>query len=302
MTYTFDAAGTKKNTCDGLGGLAAFMASQGAAGMLPPPFNSIAGAVGTSMFADKLTSAKITYADTGQVAAELAGGAGKVSGAIKGEQGVSLEASVQENKVTDPNGQSHVERERILTATLYQNGSGEVSASLAPSSLPLGSIGGSLAGSTEASLTYSISKDKLNAGLKQALTATVTLGSFPGVLNSLPEPARGMIQSRLGGIPQAHQGSVSLEIARNMQDLASLGSALDAELEKGSGATAAGVWNAIKAYLNNPAAVNTTLTVKATITETILGIKGSISETEVNAGAEINVSRGQEIVLYTGKL
>src|SRR5262249_543369 len=82
LTYTFDAT-ADKTTCDGLGGLTAFLASQGAAALLPAPFSNLAAAGGQAAFADKLTSAKVTYAGTGSIAAKAGGGPGGASGSAR---------------------------------------------------------------------------------------------------------------------------------------------------------------------------------------------------------------------------
>ena len=279
LTYTFDAT-ADKTTCDGLGGLTAFLASQGAAALLPEPFSALAAAGGQAAFADKLTSAKMTYAETGSVSAT--GGPGSVSAKL--EEGVSIESR------TDEKGKS-------LTATLFQSLSGEGSLKFAPEGISLAKIGGSLGGRQELAITYNITQDNLDATFKQALTGSVTLSVFAGMTGGLPAPVRDRVQRILGCLPGANEATVSFELSQTVANLRALAMALDAELNKGSAATAEGVWNAISDFLKNPDNLIVQFSAKLVLTEKVLGVNVSASQGGTGGSVDVGISRGQEIVL-----
>lgn len=285
LTYTFNA-GRDKSPCDGLGGLTAFLATQGAATMLPAPFSSLAGAGGQAAFSDHLTSAKFTTADTGSVSLKGGGGGAELSAGLKAERGVSIEAKTEDD------------RSRSLTATLFQGVTGEAALNFAPEGIGLGSIGGSLGGRQELAIIYNLTQDKLDASFKQGLSGSATLGSFAAMVGRLPAVVREPIRARLRSLPDATEASVSFELSNNVKNLSALGRALDSELNKGSGASAVGVWNAVSAFVRNKDNCFTEFSAKLTLTEKVLGVKASVSTPEqVNVGAELGVTRGQEIIL-----
>ena len=284
LTYTFDAL-ADKTTCDGLGGLTAFLASQGAAMLLPPPFSTLAAAGGQFAFADKLTSAKITAAQTGSASVKAGAGGADVSLGIKGEAGVSLEA-----KKDDKGNKS-------LTLTLFQGLSGEAAASFAPEKIGLGKIGAGVGGRQELAITYNFTLDTTDATFKQALTGSVTLGVFAGMTGGLPGFVRQQVQRLLTCLPSANEAVVSFELSNNLANLAELAAAIDTELNKGSGATSAGVWNAVSEFLKKSDNSFIQFSAKLTLTENVLGVKGSGSAEGASVDVGVNVSRGQEIVL-----
>jgi len=279
LTYTFDAT-ADKTTCDGLGGLTAFLASQGAAALLPEPFSALAAAGGQAAFADKLTSAKMTFAETGSISAK----GGPASASAKLEEGVSLESR------TDEKGKS-------LTATLFQSLSGEGSLKFAPGDISLAKIGGSLGGRQELAITYNITQENLDATFKQALTGSVTLGVFAGMSGGLPAPVRDRVQRLLGCLPGANEATVSFELSQTVANLRALALALDTELNKGSAATAQGVWNAISDFVKNPDNLIVQFSAKLTLTEKVLGVNVSASQGGTGGSVDLGISRGQEIVL-----
>lgn len=287
LTYAFDAT-ADKTTCDGLGGLTAFLATQGAAAMLPPPFSTLAAAGGQAAFADKLVSAKITHASTGSLSAK--GGAGGAEGSLglKGESGASLEAK------RDATGKS-------LVLTLFQALSGEGALSFAPEGVGLAKLGASLGGRQELAITYSITQDALNAAFKQALSGSATLSVFAGMLGALPPAVREPVRRMLACLPDANEATVSFELSNNVVNLAALATALDAELNKGAGATAGGVWDAVSGFLKDKANAYIEFSAKLALTEKVLGVKASGSSgsgaDQVSVGGEAVVSRGQEIVI-----
>lgn len=288
LTYMFDAT-ADKSSCDGLGGLTAFLASQGAAAMLPAPFSHLAAAGGQAAFSSRLRSAKVTMADTASVSAKLGKGAATASGSVSAESGVSLESAVADDN------------SRSITATLFQALSGELAVNFAPEGIALGKLSGGLGGRQQLAITYNITQDKLDAGFKQALSGSVTLGTFAGMVGSLPAPVREQVRRMLACLPDANNASVSFELSNNIVNLAALAQALDVELNKGKRASAAGVWDAVSVFLRNKENCYIEFSAKLTLTEKMLGVKASASSgggpDAVSGGAEMAISRGQEIVL-----
>ncbi len=287
LTYTFKAGGDK-TTCDGLGGLTALLASQGAASLLPEPFSGLAAAGGQAAFADKLTSAKVTVAETGKVSGDIGLGTGaKGSGSIEVQRGASLESKT----LNDP------AKSKVLTATLFQGVTGEAAASFAPGGIGLSKIGGSLGARQELAISYNITLDAVSAGFKQALNGSVTLGGFAGVIGGLPEPLRGALQRRMACVPDANEATVAFELSQNIANLQTLAVALDKELDKGTAASAAGVWDAVSDFLNNKDNSYIEFGATMTLTEKVLGVKASGSAGEVGGGVEVTINRGTQIVL-----
>ena len=283
LTYTFDAT-ADKTTCDGLGGLTAFLASQGAAALLPAPFSNLAAAGGQAAFADKLTSAKVTLAQTGSVSLKGGGGGVDASLSAKAENGVSLESR------NDEKGKS-------LTATLFQSVSGEGAVSFAPDKIGLGKVAGGLGGRQELAIIYNITLDNTDATFKQSLTGSVTLSTFAGMAGSLPAPVRTQVQRLLVCLPGANEATVSFELSNNLVNLRALAVAIDTELNKGSGASASSVWDAISGYLKNSDNSFIQFSAKLNLTEKVLGVKASGGAEGVSGGVDVTISRGQEIVL-----
>lgn len=280
LTYTFDAT-ADKTTCDGLGGLTAFLASQGAAILLPPPFSELMATGGRAAFADKLTSAKMTISDKASLKAK----AGSLSGAASVEEGVSIEAKTGDDK------------SKSLIATIFQILSGELAAEFAPGGIGLSKVGAGLSGRQELRLAYNITQDKLDASLKQALTGSATLGVFAGMAGNLPEPLKELVRKILLCLPGATEGVVSFELSSNIVNLQELAAAVDTELNKGSGASAAGVWAAVSGFLKNRDNSYLEFSAKLTLTEKILNVKATGSGDGASGSAELGINRGQEIVL-----
>lgn len=284
LTYLFDADPARKSTCDGLGGLSAFLASQGAAALLPAPFSHLAAAGGQAAFQDKLASAKMTYANTGGVSAKGSVGPAKGSAGVKMESGASLEAK------TDGKSKS-------IVLTLFQGLSGEGAISFVPDGIGLAKVSASLGGRQELGITYNITLDMANASFKQSLSGSATLGTFAGMLDSLPPAIRDPIRQRIPCLPNANEATVSFELSNNVANLRALAQALDSELNKGSGATAAGVWELVGGFLKDKNNSYIEFSAKLSLTEKVLGVNASASGDGVSGSAELSVTRGQEIEL-----
>ncbi len=283
LTYTFDAT-ADKTTCDGLGGLTAFLATQGAAALLPAPFSNLAAAGGQAAFADKLTSAKITGSQTGSVSLKGGAGGADLSLGAKAESGVSLESR------NDEKGKS-------FTLTLFESLSGDVAANFAPEKIGLGKIGAGLAGRQELAIIYNLTLDSTDATFKQSLTGSVTLGAFAGMTGSLPASVRQQVQRLLVCLPGANEATVSFELSNNLANLSALAAAIDSELNKGSAATASGIWDAVSGYLKNSDNSFIQFSAKLNLTEKVLGVKAGGSAVGVSGSVDVSRTRGQEIVL-----
>jgi hypothetical protein len=204
-TYTFDASA--KNTCDGLGGLATFLGAHGAATVLPQPFATMARGATAAAFSGNLSSLKVTNAVTGKlVAGADIAGLGKVGTELGGEAGVTV--GMEKVERTDEATKKKV-KDTVLSATLYLTASGKGATELVPGGLPLfkGEVSGTA--TNEASISYNLGTDKVDAGLKQTLAAGYSLAGFGGLMTSLPGGARAAINRVLaqhGIAPDSHEG------------------------------------------------------------------------------------------------
>jgi hypothetical protein len=152
--------------------------------------------------------------------------------------------------------------------------------------------------------------DALNGKFKQSLSGSITIGLTSGLeaaVNQLPsvirEKARGQLQSVLKSVNMTDvtEASVGFEMATVVDNLASLASALDSELNKGEGASATGVWNAVSSFIKNPANCYTEYNAKLSLTEKVIGAKAGFKTPEQLSGSgEASLSRGQEIKLAEG--
>jgi hypothetical protein len=161
----------------------------------------------------------------------------------------------------------------------------------------LGKVGVGLAGRQELAITYNIVLDNTDASFKQSLTGSVTLGTFAGMTGSLPEAVRTQVQRLLVCLPGANEATVSFELSNNLLNLRELALAIDTELNKGSAASASGVWDALSGYLKNSDTSFLQFSAKLNLTEKVLGVKASGSADGVSGGVDISLNRGQEIVL-----
>lgn len=303
-TYEFDGTASQQNTCDGLGGLAAFLGAHGASAVLPQPFSAMASGAATSAFAGNLKSVTATWADTGKIAAEAEmEGVGKVSAEATTESGVQVgmenkaRTNADGSEVKGPDGKPI--KDRILSAKLYRTLGGQLAGEFCPGGLSILKAAGGVSGTGECNISYNMGKDEVDASLKLGVTASVTLGGFPGVLNTLPGPARGAIQAKLAERnigPDTHEGTISLECAAQLSNLRELAIAIDAELTKGDGASAGGVWSAIKNYVKNKFSL--VLTAKAVFTEKILGAGVKADDGKgTGGGVSVSIGRTTEIKL-----
>jgi hypothetical protein len=169
--------------------------------------------------------------------------------------------------------------------------------SFAPEGIGLGKVGAGLGGRQELAIIYNITRDNLDATFKQALTGSVTLGVFAGMTGGLPAPVRERVQRLLACLPGANEATVSFELSQNIVNLRALALAIDAELNKGSAATATGVWDAVSGFLTKKDNSFVQFSAKLSLTEKVLGVKASGSADQASVGGELTISRGQNIVL-----
>jgi hypothetical protein len=168
----------------------------------------------------------------------------------------------------------------------------------------------SLGGKSELSISYNMSNDSVNGAFKQSLSGSVTIGLTGGIqsaVSRLPSILRDPVQAKLGAalasvsMSDVTEASVSFELASNVDNLATLAASIDAELSKGNGASAAGIWSAVSSFVKNPANCYTSYSASLSLTEKVLGVKAGVKTPEqVSAGGEASLSRGQEIKLAEG--
>lgn len=303
--YTFDASASKRNSCDGLGGLTAFIGGLGGASLLPAPFGPLAqGAVG-ALFEDKAT-VSATWADSGKaaLAADFAGL--KVGKEVSAERGITVgtervdRKDKDDKKVVGPDGK--VIQDVVLFAKLYQQLAGKQALELVPNGLMLFKGEAGAQGTAEVQIRYNLGKDEVDAAMKQAIQMGVTLAAFPSVKHRLPGAAIAAIDAKLASLgvtTELYEGALTIELSNDITDMRELAQAIGAELDKGDGASAGGIWEAIKGFMKKR--MKTTLSVKLKITDKLLGVKIEGGDgKQSKGGVNIEVKKGQEFQLYSG--
>lgn len=297
VVYEFDASPAKANTCAGLGGLAALLVSQGAGAMLPQPFGAMAQNAGNFIAAENMKSAKMSVS---QVVA------GKVEGEAEGVGGGELSGSA-EMGVSGGMERDEESGAMVMTASVFQKGSVEGELKLEPQGFALGSIGGGVESEAELQISYDTGKDEVDAEFTNKAGAKVALGGIRNLLGAIPGPVRGIVEPKLNeyGISgSTHDGEIGVELEAKITNLRGLASAIDGELSKGSGATATGLWTAVKAWYAQ--ARQTTYKVELTATEKVLEaeVGGAAGEGPERVSGTVGVAatRGLKTTLASGTI
>ena len=290
VVYEFDASPAKANSCAGLGGLAALLVSQGAGAILPQPFGSMAQSAGSFIAAENLKSAKMELAQTvGASASAEAEGVGGGEIKAEGEAGVSV-------------GMERADGQTTMTASLFQRGSVEGELKLEPHGFALASIGGSISSEAELEVGYNTTTEVVSADFTTKAGASVALGGIRNLLAAIPGAVRGIVEPKLNeyGISGAtHDGEIGVEL-ESTTDLAALATAIDGELSKGRGATATGLWTAVKTWYAQSR--TTTYKVELTATEKVLAAEISGGGDGVKATAGVEATRGLTTELASGTI
>lgn len=306
LTYTFDAT-ADKTTCDGLGGLAAFLGGQGMAAVLPKPFSELAGGLNANAFADKLTSAKLTLANVAGGVLDLkAGPAGMVQLAAAMESGVSVEKKREAKKDAagnDVKKDGKVVMEDIYAATLFQTISGKAGLAIAAGPVPLFNAALGASGGTTLGLNYNVQADSLSASMDTTLAGSFDFAGFAGADSLLPEGATGLAKLLPKLEREAQTGQVSAEAKFTVAagDLRKLAGALDTHFDTTPTTTAAEVWEIVRTYVGKNVKTTGSLLIKATVTERAMGLNGALNDGKgTGAGIEAELARGKETVIYDG--
>ena len=297
VVYEFDASPAKANTCAGLGGLSALLVSQGAGAILPQPFGAMAQNAGSFIAAENMKSAKMSVAQVlaGKVEGEAEGvGGGELSGSVEAGVSAGMERDEESGAM-------------VMTASLFQKGAVEGELKLEPAGFALGSIGGGIEAEAELEISYDTGKDEVDASFTNKAGAKVALGGIRNFLGAIPGPIRGLVEPKLNeyGISgSTHDGEIGVEIEAAINNLRGLASAIDGELSKGSGATATGLWTAVKTWYAQ--ARETTYKVELTATEKVLaaelgGAAGQGPE-RVAGTVGVEATRGLKTTLASGNI
>jgi hypothetical protein len=291
MAYLFDASAGKDTTCDGLGGLTAFLGAQGLSGVLPPPFGMIAGQAVTSSYAENLTSCIVTLLEYGKASVNLKQeGVGGLEAAIKGQAGVALEHTKDEKEGW------------IDTATLSESVGASIAAKLAtggPMPLSLGGEAGVTA-TLFAKMKYAESTEKitaLGAGGKLALSLDLDPVKVQAIF---PTSVAGQIvQTITPYVNVGAKGSLEVEASYEVQDVQNLILALDTYFNEtpASAVNTDGLFKIVNDYLAS-AQIKEELKVKLNTERSIA--KGAVAAegTEIGGSMSVELTEHHSKTIY----
>ena len=290
MTFDFDASEGKDSTCDGLGGLSAFLAAQGLGHTLPAPFGNLITGGAESAYAENVSSCVFTLAEYGQASVDVKkDGVGGLNAAIKGEASVSLEQKKDEaGNWTDT---------ATLTVSLGLDGAAELA--LKGGDAINMKLAAGVSGSLFAKLSYSQKDDKISA-LSAGASAKGTVAlSKPAIAGLLPPAIMSQIESALGPyLAGAVNGTLAVTATISVDNLHDLIGKLDSYFENPTAVNTDGVMQIVRSHLENPANVTKSVTVTVTTTKTLAGAKVTAGGGGVSGTGGVSIEENQTKVLY----
>lgn len=290
MGYTFYLDPAKDKTCDGLGGLVAFLGAQGLTHVLPLPFNAMASGAVEGSYAERLTSCIVTLAQYGKASVNLKkDGIGGLEAAIKGENKVSAERKLDEKKGW------------VDSATISESIGVTLAAKLAAGGdlkLKLGAEGG-LTGTLYAKLEYLEEKGVINAlsaGAKLAFSLEADPTKIQSVLPpSVAGPVLASVQPYLSS-PQT--AGLEVEAAYSVEDLDELIKSLDAYFnDPKADVTTDGLVNLVSDYMAK-AKIKMELKVKLKTTRVLASAKVGIDAKEAGGKAGLELAEHHTRTIY----
>ena len=283
LIFNFSVDPEKDKTCDGLGGLVAFTATQGAAMSMPPPFSVMGGGGGAAMFADKLVGGSVTLSTGGSLS--IGGNVGPVGG----DAGVEVEQSAEMAWQQGEDGANE------YSLTLSSGASGSVSASLKKAFKVSGNVGCS----SQISAKYNTKTDAVSAGLKSSVSASVSLATAPMVLSSFPSPIAELVQAALDAMPQVKeladydQSTLKIEMSSSVDVAERVTAAVEGEIAKGEGANAQSLWDQADQWIENLTTTQTkSLSVTLAFVENVLTVKGGIKSKGAGVEGSASIKSG----------
>lgn len=293
LIFNFSVDPDKDKTCDGLGGLVAFTAAQGAAMTLPPPFSVMGGGVGAAMFADKLVGGSVTLSTGGSLS--IGGNVGPVGG----DAGVEVEQSAEMAWQQGEDGANE------YSLTLSSGASATVSAALKKAFKVSGNVGCS----SQISAKYNTKTDTVSAGLKSSLSASMSLTTAPSILSSFPSPVAELVQAALDAMPLVKdhadydQSTLKIELSSSLDVAEPVTAAVEGEVAKGEGASAQSLWDKADQWIDSLTTSQTkNLSVTLAFVENVLTVKGGVKSKHGGAEGSASVKSGASYSLVNKTL
>jgi hypothetical protein len=283
MTYTFDAS-ADKTSCDGAGGLASLLASQGFGALLPAPFGTIVSAAGRSGWEHRLTACKFGAASFGGAQFELTGGGLEdLKAKVEAEQGATVKRTFALGEQGKRGASQGTEAE------LYRTLGADLSAKVTSLS-GVGGAGAATTGKMFLRLRYDHAADKidaLDAGAQVAMK--LGLSESEKLVHILPRAALAVVDARLAPILGGqNEGEIEVEAGQEITQLHDFATALDQVLSKPEDVTLDQVWTVVEQHLKE----NAKPTLKVTLT-----LKSALVKAEAKGG----VGKGPERVAMSGE-
>ena len=293
MAYAFTNVPGKDKTCDGLGGLTAFLSAQGLSHVLPPPFDALANQAVSSSYADNLTSCIVSLIEYGNASVNLKqDGIGGLEAAVKGEGKLAIEQTKDETE-------GWVDS-ITLSDSLGASGSMKLAAG---GSLPLnlsGEAGLGATGTIFAKLKYAEKTGKITslaAGAKLALS----LDADPGKVQEVfPAAVAGPVLEKLMFYRRAGQkGGLEVEASYQVTNLDQLVAALDSYFNDTPipRVNSEGLFNVVSNYMAT-AKTEEELTVKYSTSETLAKVAVGIDAKEAGGNVSAEAVKTVKRVLY----
>ena len=296
MAYAFRNTPGRDKTCDGLGGLTAFLSAQGLSHVLPPPFDMLANQAVTQSYAENLTSCIAALIQYGNAKVNLKqDGIGGLEAALKAQGKVAIEHSKDEKEGW------------IDTATLSESLGASGSVKLATGGdMPLNISGEASAGATGtlySKLKYTEATGKISA-LGAGAKLELSLDADPLKVQAVfPTNVAQPLLEKITAYRQAGQkGSLEVEAKYEVTNLDELIVALDSYFNDTpvSSVNTEGLFNVVNDYLAK-AKTEQELTVKYSTSESLAKVAVGVDAKEGGGNVSAEAVRNVKRTIYSYK-
>jgi hypothetical protein len=289
MDYSFEFDPEKDKTCDGLGGLVAFLGAQGLTHVVPPPFGAFASGAVEGSYADRLTGCIVTLAEYGKASVNLKkDGIGGLEAAIKGENKVSAERKLDKAKGWVDTAKISEEVGVTLGAKLAAGG--DIKLNLAAE--------GGVTGTLFAELVYEEKKNEisaLKAGAKLAFSLEADPAKIQAVFpSSVARPILASVQPYLNA---SEPTGLEVEAEYAVEDLDQLLKKLDKYFNDPNSVSTEGLADLISEYMST-AKIKMELKVKMKTTRTLATAKVGIDAKEAGGKASMELAEHRTRTIY----
>jgi len=296
MAYAFEYSREKDKTCDGLGGLTAFLSAQGLSHVLPTPFDVLANQAVTASYAENLTSCIVALIQYGNAKVNLKqDGIGGLEAAMKAESKVAIEHTKDEKEGW------------IDSATLSDSLGASGSAQLATGgNLPLnisGEAGAGATGTIFARLKYTEATGKisgLGAGAKLELSFDADPAKVQAVFPA--SVAQPVLEKVMAYRNAGQKGSLEVKASYEVTNLDELIVALDSYFNDTplADVNTEGLFNVVNTYLAK-AKTAQELTVEYSTSESLAKVGVGVEAKEASGSVSMEALENVKRTLYSYK-